>query len=111
MTFHLPEVRPFFWILVPAAFYQRVHLSTRDRAHTGKLALSQEGCKLTSKSFSESVSKFKSGLKLDVMILDSFSVGGVKLQMLLCSYLHSIFPSGWVLVTVISPARSVHEAV
>lgn len=94
MIFHLPEVRPFFWILVPAAFYQRIHLSTGDRAHEGNLARSQEGCKLTSNSFSESVSKFKSGLKLDVMILDSFSVGEVKLQILLCSYFHSIFPSG-----------------
>lgn len=94
MIFHLPEVRPFFWILVPAAFYQRVHLSTGDGAHKGNLALSQEGCKLTSNSFSESVSKFKSGLKLDVMILDSFSVGEVKLQILLCSYLQSIFRLG-----------------
>lgn len=51
------------------------------------------GCKLTSNSFSESVSKSRSGLKEDMMILDSFSVGKVKLQILLCSYLCCIFPS------------------
>lgn len=92
VIFHLPKIRSFFWILVPAAFYQRVHLT--DRGHKDDLLWSQGGHwrKLTSNSFSEAVSKFRSGLKYDMMILDSFSVGEVKHQTLQCSFLYKHFP-------------------